>query len=59
MVAIQASERPSGAGVKYDLLKTDLALELAKRPDLLREQLGAQPPEMLREPVVLDEVCRA
>ena len=44
------------AGVKYDLLKTDLALELAKRPDLLREQLGAQPPEMLREPVVLDEV---
>ena len=39
-----------------DLLQTDLMLELAKRPALLRERLLATPPEKLRSPVILDEV---
>ena len=37
-------------------LQTDLALELAKRPAVLRERLMAAPPERLRHPVILDEV---
>lgn len=40
----------------YDLLKTDLALELTRRPALLREQLLARQPEALAHPVILDEV---
>ncbi len=40
----------------FDLLQTDLLLELTKRPALLRERLLAEPPERLRSPVVLDEV---
>jgi predicted AAA+ superfamily ATPase len=40
----------------YDFLKTDLFLELVKRPSLLREQLLAAAPRHLREPVILDEV---
>src|SRR3990172_9966020 len=40
----------------FDLLQTDLMLELAKRPALLRERLLATPPETLRRPVILDEV---
>ncbi len=40
----------------FDLLQTDLMLELAKRPARLREQLLATPPETLRSPVILDEV---
>ncbi|HYN03872.1 MAG TPA: AAA family ATPase [Vicinamibacteria bacterium] len=40
----------------FDLLQTDLMLELAKRPALLRERLLAAPPEKLRSPVILDEV---
>jgi len=40
----------------FDLLQTDLMLELAKRPALLRERLLATPPEKLRSPVILDEV---
>ena len=40
----------------FDLLQTDLMLELAKRPALLRERLLAVPPERLRSPVILDEV---
>ena len=42
--------------LRYDLLKTDLAIELAKRPALLRERLLAQNPEVLNEPIILDEV---
>jgi predicted AAA+ superfamily ATPase len=42
--------------LSYDLLKTDLFLELVKRPFLLREQLLAAPPKQLREPVIIDEV---
>lgn len=40
----------------FDLLQTDLMLEFAKRPALLRERLLAAPPEKLRSPVILDEV---
>ncbi len=40
----------------YDLLQTDLFLDLVKRPFLLREQLLAAPPEKLKEPVIIDEV---
>jgi predicted AAA+ superfamily ATPase len=40
----------------FDLLRTDLLLELASRPALLRERLLAAPPESLRSPVILDEV---
>ena len=40
----------------FDLLQTDLMLELAKRPALLRERLLAAPPGKLRSPVILDEV---
>jgi predicted AAA+ superfamily ATPase len=42
--------------LRFDLLQTDLMLELAKRPALLRERLLATPPEELRSPVILDEV---
>jgi predicted AAA+ superfamily ATPase len=42
--------------LSYDLLKTDLFLELVKRPFLLREQLQAAAPKQLREPVIIDEV---
>ena len=40
----------------FDLLQTDLMLELAKRPALLRERLLATPPEKLSSPVILDEI---
>lgn len=42
--------------LSFDLLQTDLMLELAKRPALLRERLLAAPAEKLRFPVILDEV---
>jgi predicted AAA+ superfamily ATPase len=40
----------------YDMLQTDLFLEFAKRPFLLREQLLAADPKQLKEPVIIDEV---
>lgn len=40
----------------YDFLQTDLALEFAKRPSLLREQLLAKDPSVLERPIILDEV---
>jgi len=40
----------------FDLLQTDLMLELARRPALLRERLLAADPRRLRSPVILDEV---
>lgn len=43
----------------YDFLKTDLALEFAKRPSLLREQLLAKDGAVLKNPVILDEVQKA
>ncbi len=42
--------------LSYDLLKTDLFLELVKRPALLREQLLAASAQQLKEPVIIDEV---
>ena len=42
--------------VRYDLLQTDIFLELVKRPFLLREQLLALSPKQLKEPVIIDEV---
>ena len=40
----------------YDFLKTDLALELIKRPSLLRERLLAKDTAILKHPIILDEV---
>lgn len=40
----------------YDLLKTDLFLDLIKRPFLLREQLLAVSPSRLKDIVIIDEV---
>lgn len=40
----------------YDFLKTDLFINMSKNPALLREQLLAKPKEILRHPVILDEV---
>jgi len=42
--------------LRYDLLQTDLFLELAKRPFLLREQLLAADPGRLKSPIIIDEV---
>ena len=42
--------------IYYDLLKTDVAFELTKRPSLLREQLSARGKEQLNDPIILDEV---
>jgi predicted AAA+ superfamily ATPase len=44
------------ASLSYDMLQTDLFLELTKRPFLLREQLLAADPKKLKEPVIVDEV---
>ena len=40
----------------YDFLKTDLALEFAKRPSLLRERILAKDAAILMNPIILDEV---
>lgn len=40
----------------YDLLQTDLLLEFAKRPSLLRERLLAAEPKRLKGPIIIDEV---
>jgi len=42
--------------VVYDLLQTDLYLDLIKRPALLREQLHAKDSAVLAHPVIIDEV---
>jgi predicted AAA+ superfamily ATPase len=42
--------------VSFDLLETDVMLELAKRPGLLRERLLAASPRQLQAPVIIDEV---
>lgn len=42
--------------VTYDFLQTDLFLEVSKRPALLREQLIAKRKDVLKFPVILDEV---
>lgn len=43
----------------YDLLQTDLFLEFAKRPFLLREQILAFDPFQLKVPVIIDEVQKS
>ncbi len=40
----------------YDFLKTDLFLEMTRRPALLREQVLAAPVSQQKEPIILDEV---
>ena len=40
----------------YDFLKTDLFLAFSKTPALLREQILAQKEEVLKHPIILDEV---
>ena len=40
----------------YDFLKSDLFMEFAKNPALLRGQLLAKAPHFLRHPIILDEV---
>ena len=40
----------------FDFLDTDLVLEFSKRPALLREQLLAKDPSVLKHPITLDEV---
>jgi len=40
----------------YDLLKTDVLIELTKKPSLLREQLLAKAPSTLQHPIIIDEV---
>lgn len=42
--------------LRFDLLQTDLFLEFAKRPFLLREHLLAASPSRLKKPVIIDEV---
>jgi len=42
--------------LSYDFLKTDLVLEFAKRPSLLREQILAKDAVFLKHPIILDEV---
>lgn len=42
--------------LRYDLLDTDLLLELTKRPALLREQLAAASAQQRRSPIIIDEV---
>ncbi len=42
--------------LRYDLLSTDLMLELAKRPALLRERLEAEDAQRRRGPIIIDEV---
>ncbi len=42
--------------LRFDLLRTDLFLDFAKRPYLLREQLLASNPQQLKEPIIIDEV---
>jgi predicted AAA+ superfamily ATPase len=44
------------SSIYYDFLRTDVMLELARNPSLLREQLLAKDPAALKEPIVLDEV---
>lgn len=40
----------------YDFLKTDLMVELTKRPALLRERVLAQEERALQRPIILDEI---
>lgn len=40
----------------FDLLQTDVMIDMAKRPALLREQVLAGPARQLQAPIIIDEV---
>jgi len=40
----------------YDFLKTDFFIEVSKNPAVVRERLLAKPKEVLKHPIILDEV---
>lgn len=40
----------------YDFLRTDIFIELTKTPSILREQLLAEDNDILKYPIILDEV---
>lgn len=40
----------------FDFLKTDLFIEISKRPALLRERILAKDKKKLRKPIIIDEV---
>src|ERR1700730_4567942 len=42
--------------ILYDLLKTDLYLQLLKNPHILREEILALSKEQLKHPIIIDEV---
>lgn len=42
--------------LSFDLLDSDLVIDLPRRPALLRERLLAQPEHLLTKPVIIDEV---
>ena len=42
--------------LSFDLLDSDLVIDLLRRPALLRERLLAQPGHLLSKPVIIDEV---
>ncbi len=42
--------------IAFDFLRTELVIELSKRPSALREQLLARPRRELGKPIILDEV---
>lgn len=44
------------ASLTYDFLQTDLFLDFSKRPALLREQILAKDEQVLKHPIILDEV---
>ena len=42
--------------LRFDLLDSDLVIDLLRRPALLRERLLIQPERLLAKPVIIDEV---
>lgn len=44
------------ASIVYDFLETDRFIEFSKKPSLLREELSAKEPDVLKHPIILDEV---
>ena len=42
--------------LSFDLLDSDLVIDLLRRPALLRERLLVQPQHLLSKPVIIDEV---
>ena len=45
--------------LSFDLLDSDLLIDLLRRPALLRERLLARPAPLLAKPVIIDEVQKA